>query len=814
MIKFKKSTAALSAIFILILTLALFTACNAGNTEAEGSTAESEIPDCEHTSYVYVINTPATCSATGTKYKKCGDCGKTFERETTPTIAHTPEIIPSTSATCSTPGLTEGKRCSICRATLVAQTETATIPHTEKIIPGVNATCSASGLTEGKECTVCNTVLVEQATIPTVGHIPVSTNVLPTCTTEGAVNGIKCASCDAEIRPATTLPALGHKESEWVIDSAASTEAEGRKHTACRYCFEEMQVEAIPTVSADHVHESAGIAITKLGSCQTIEVLAASCSCGYVFTTLNTTLAHPVKIAVDEIPATCAEAGSTAGEICAVCGVTVSGKEPTEKLEHTKELLQGIAPTCQSFGMTEGEKCSACQEILLERTTLAKEDHIPVSFFGKDATCTESGITGYSSCAVCKTALSSGIVIHPAGHSFSSGVCTECGIAEPYGILITDGTGAPVSNVFIKIMQNGEQVKLVSYNGKFLAIDLPIGTYTLEIDLSQLDKEYVFDESLCTLTPSAPSTAITLYRPASDPTSIFVGAPILSDYNAHTVELGSHKANLTAGDYTFFIFHPTAPGVYSINCKSDSAVSYSYHGSTFFVQGADLSENTADVIKTAEGLEITVFSDNMGSDYVFAISSETAKECTVNVKKIGEAGSRPDDEPWIPYLEEQSKVNEQLSMKPEGTYTPIDLTDLTLSAVLNSADGYYHLGSVNGPIIYIDLTSDTKYISSIKTICSHQRMGAIISDVNGKIIEKRNYNDLFAQYGMPLSEDESVSSPIRVPLTAKLAEAIKSFGEQNHWWDPMSEMNIFTSVLMGAPYNSRYAWLLFCGYYK
>ena len=67
---------------------------------------------------------------------------------------------------------------------------------------------------------------------------------------------------------------------------------------------------------------------------------------------------------------------------------------------------------------------------------------------------------------------------------------------------------------------------------------------------------------------------------------------------------------------------------------------------------------------------------------------------------------------------------------------------------------------------------------------------------------------------MPLSEDENVSEAIRIPLTAKLAEAIKNFGEQNHWWDPMSEMNIFTKVLMGSPYNSQYAWLLFCGIHE
>lgn len=92
-------------------------------------------------------------------------------------------------------------------------------------------------------------------------------------------------------------------------------------------------------------------------------------------------------------------------------------------------------------------------------------------------------------------------------------------------------------------------------------------------------------------------------------------------------------------------------------------------------------------------------------------------------------------------------------------------------------------------------------------------MGAYIYDVYGKIVEKRSYNELFIQYGMPDVADTKVDSPIRVALTAKLAEAIQSFGERNDWWDPESDANIFNTVLLGAPYNQEYAWLLFCGYY-
>ena len=92
-------------------------------------------------------------------------------------------------------------------------------------------------------------------------------------------------------------------------------------------------------------------------------------------------------------------------------------------------------------------------------------------------------------------------------------------------------------------------------------------------------------------------------------------------------------------------------------------------------------------------------------------------------------------------------------------------------------------------------------------------MGMYIYDINGNFAEKRSYNELFIQYGMPDSA-EKVDEPVRVPLTAKLAEAIQSFGDKNSWWAEDSESNIFEKILLDTPYNREYAWLLFCGYYS
>lgn len=384
---------------------------------------------------------------------------------------------------------------------------------------------------------------------------------------------------------------------------------------------------------------------------------------------------------------------------------------------------------------------------------------------------------------------------------------------DSYSVSIVDGNGTPISGVIVKIMQNGEMLKMYPYMGKLLSLDLEDGTYELELDLSQLDGDYTFDQSLCTLTPQKRQTTIRLFRIAQEKTSVFVGDPISTDYDAYYVSEGATKFPLTVNDYTFFIFAPTISAIYTITYECESDVSISYHGSTFFVQGVDISDGSSDIAKYENGLSLKVYPSNIGNSYVFAVKSTAASSCILKIKNAGDTESRIEDAPWTPYLEDSAKVTEQLNMNPTGTYTPIDLTDLSVKAVYNETDGYYHLGSKTGPLIYIDLTSHSPYVSSIQTICGNQGMNTYIYDEAGTVIEKRSYNELFMQYGMPSDASTSVDKPIRVPLTAKLAEAVRVFGDKNGWWNTNSDSNIFTLTLLGTPYNQEYAWLLFCGYY-
>ena len=665
------------------------------------------------------------------------------------------------------------KVCTICNATLTSETVDKA-KHVEVLISATDATCTEDGLTAGKKCANCDTVLLAQEVIPAKQHTEMTIEgKKPTCTESGLSDGKKCSVCNTVTLEQQVLSVIDHVAGDWIIDQNAAIGVDGKRHKECLGCGKIMETGTIDAIVEAHVHAGTEWIVITPATCQKTGTKNFVCSCGLTMDSAS----------IDVIP-------------------------------HTPEDIPAVAPTCIATGLTTGKKCSACNEILVSQSVVAKSGHTEETILGYAASCTTTGLTNGKKCSVCTTITLAQQIIPATGHSFDGGACKDCGISEPYGVWIVDGQGNPITDVIVKIMKDGEMISMHSYKGEFLTLPLEAGNYQIELDLSQIRTKYTYDESLCVLTPEKRTTTIRLFKTVGKRTSLYVGEPISRNYTAYVVNEGATKVDLTVGDYSFFVFEPTSPAIYTFTYECDADLTVSYHGSDFFTQGRDLTNDSSDAARYENGISISVYASNIGGSYVIGIKSSSATSCILNIRNAGDPGTRIEDEPWTPYLEDESRVAADLAVDKSGTYNVIDLTDLTIKAVYNETDGYYHLGTVDGPIIFIDLTSSTTYVSSIQAICGNQRMGEYIYDMNGKVVEKRSYNELFQQYGMPGTADESVAEPIRVPLTEKLATAIQSFGEKNGWWSEASESNIFEQALLGAPYNREFAWLLFCGYYN
>ena len=112
--------------------------------------------------------------------------------------------------------------------------------------------------------------------------------------------------------------------------------------------------------------------ITTAPTCENAGVKTYTCTvCNATKTeAINATGHTPVEVA--EQPATCTEAGHTAGVKCSVCGATISGIEVIPATGHKPEIRNAVEATLTTPGYTGDTCCSVCNELLKQGTEIPK----------------------------------------------------------------------------------------------------------------------------------------------------------------------------------------------------------------------------------------------------------------------------------------------------------------------------------------------------------------------------------------------------------------------------------------------------------
>ena len=302
------------------------------------------------------------------------------------------KVISKKDATCTEDGYTGDTVCAICGKEITKGETIQSKGHTEVIDARVEPTCTKSGKIEGKHCSVCNEVLVAQEVIPATGHTEKTVAGKPaTCTETGLTDGISCSVCGTVIKAQEEIPAKGHRWNEGEITTAPTCENAGVKTYTCTVC-NETKTEAI-----------------------------------------DATGHTPVDVA--EQPATCTEAGHTAGTKCSVCDAILSGMEELPATGHTEVIDAAKAPTCTETGLTEGKHCSVCNTVLVAQEEIPAKGHTEVIDPAVEPTCTEPGKTEGKHCSVCNEIIVAQTEIPAKGHTevidaAKAPTCTEPGLAE------------------------------------------------------------------------------------------------------------------------------------------------------------------------------------------------------------------------------------------------------------------------------------------------------------------------------------------------------------------------------------------------
>ncbi len=359
---------------------------------------------CESTKDVEVLNT--TTDHTPDEQGICTVC-HTYVCQS----GHTLVTDPAVDATCTENGKTERIYCSKCTYVekesevipaqghtfdephghcTVCGAEAPQVDHTPEIIPAVDATCEGTGLSEGKRCSVCKDIIERQETTPALGHDWIeasavwtwsddhtSASVTLTCSrddshketfsAEVTKNIVREATCDVageeELVAKVTvdgktyenkvehieIPTLEHTVTEWTPDTDATCLVHGHDVGTCDVCGADVKRER-----------------TEL-------------------------LPHSVPFDGSvETSSSCTESADRTG-VCVFCGETVTVSDPdAPALGHSYGSYHTVVePTCTESGLALST-CSRCGSYITKRIPALGHNVV-------DDVCTRCGTTEWPS---------------------------------------------------------------------------------------------------------------------------------------------------------------------------------------------------------------------------------------------------------------------------------------------------------------------------------------------------------------------------------------------------------------------------------
>ena len=249
-------------------------------------------------------------------------------------------------------------------------------------------------------------------------------------------------------------------------------------------------------------------------------------------------------------------------------------------------------------------------------------------------------------------------------------------------------------------------------------------------------------------------------------------------YVISDVSLRINSNNLTldgSKEFTLFEFTPTTTGVYTFRTNAGFVSEW---GTSF-----NPVNNTS---KKTQTLEWTCTA--VGQAVMIGLTG--TKTARLMVIRTGDYVP-PVEIPWV-YYENTYDFSYQMPENP--VMVDVDLTDGGSHDAFLGSDGFYHYGSICGPLMVADLS---KVEINLAEAYTNGGLRAWLQDENQETISKVDYNEAMnAYYQAGL-----------VPVTEELATMLMELGQANSWWNENGF--VFAET---APADLSNVWMQLCGY--
>lgn len=381
-----------------------------------------------------------------------------------------------------------------------------------------------------------------------------------------------------------------------------------------------------------------------------------------------------------------------------------------------------------------------------------------------------------------------------------------------YTVSIVDGSGAPVKDMVYKVTLGDEEIAfgMTNSTGSFSGT-VANGTYKVTVE-SPFGKEIFYDADTATFSKDAPNLTITIYDTLDGTMteSLFLQSGADSQ-TATAFRDGAYRVELKTG-INYFVFVPTVRGRYEISASGDSTVSLGYYGVPYYVQTEDILKSGAtDGAEKKDGkLYFDIRSYNIGEDYgstskyVIGITATADVSVLLSAKKVEDLEMNLQELPWSEVILGNDPPSYTI---PYGTAENInlvdfDVTDSSLTVVYNSKDGYYHLGTADGPLMLLRVSTPSAYFEnfSFKSLCENTYFACYLYNEDGSFKSKTSYHDMMLKYIDAADTKYGV-----VPLDKNLEVAIRNYGAYNRWFELTTQYNLFGDLASSVVAEN--AWL-------